>query len=302
MVGKTRRAGKICYVLGPAVVFTYLLMVMGNFVTSTDSGLACPDWPLCHGSVAPPLDLNIWFEWGHRLLGAFAGMLIILSTVFVWRHHTGVPRYLMGAVAALLVLGVLMGGVIVITEAPHLDSFARVAIVSSHLLISTLVLICLIFTFRYVAVPRVVMDKAYYPLLFSAVYLMVVLGILVRYSGSSLACPDFPLCNGELIPSFSDYAVALHFSHRVFAVIIILLNMVILYRAVLEGEGVIGYIVTFFLVLLQASFGVLIVSTGMFLPVIVLHGATGFLLLAWLAYQSMPYFFQYLPRGKEIGV
>ena len=297
-MSKTRYARKIGFVLGPAVVLTYLLMVMGNFVTSTDSGLACPDWPLCHGSVTPPMDINIWLEWGHRLLGGVATILIILSTVFVWRHHTGVPRYLTGLVMLLMLLGVVMGGVIVLTEAPLLDNFTRIAIVSSHLLISTMVLICLIFTFRYVTAPRVVMDTTYYPLLFSAVYLMVVLGILVRYSGSSLACPDFPLCHGELIPPFWDYAIALHFSHRAFAVAIIVLNIVILYRAIREGNGVTGYLVTFFLVLLQASFGVLIVSTGMFLPVIVLHGATGFLLLAWLAYQSMPYFFPYWPSRE----
>ena len=45
--------------LGATVFFTYLLMVMGSFVTSTGSGLACPDWPLCYGTVTPPLRLHI---------------------------------------------------------------------------------------------------------------------------------------------------------------------------------------------------------------------------------------------------
>ena len=52
----------------------YLLMVLGGLVTSTGSGLACPDWPLCYGSVAPPLKVDIWLEWGHRLLGGIAGL------------------------------------------------------------------------------------------------------------------------------------------------------------------------------------------------------------------------------------
>jgi heme A synthase len=46
------------------------------------------------------------------------------------------------------------------------------------------------------------------------------------------------------------------------------------------------------MVVLQASFGMLIVYSGMFLPFIILHGATGFLLLGFLAYHSMPGFFR----------
>ena len=40
------------------------------------------------------------------------------------------------------------------------------------------------------------------------------------------------------------------------------------------------------LVLFQAFFGIMIVKTQMFLPVIILHGATGFALLGFLAFRS----------------
>jgi heme A synthase len=56
-------------------------------------------------------------------------------------------------------------------------------------------------------------------------------------------------------------------------------------------SGIVASSIAFGLVLLQGLFGVLIVLTGMYLPFIILHGATGFLLLGWVAYQSMPYFF-----------
>ena len=77
---------KIGLLLGATVLCTYLLMVMGTFVTSTGSGLACPDWPLCYGTVVPPRYLSIWFEWSHRLLGGLTGFFVLLSTLCVWRH------------------------------------------------------------------------------------------------------------------------------------------------------------------------------------------------------------------------
>jgi heme A synthase len=32
----------------------FLLLVWGNLVAGLKAGLACPDWPLCHGKVLPP--------------------------------------------------------------------------------------------------------------------------------------------------------------------------------------------------------------------------------------------------------
>jgi cytochrome c oxidase assembly protein subunit 15 len=292
---------KLGYMLGATVLFTYLLMVMGTFVTSTGSGLACPDWPLCYGSVKPPLEMSIWFEWGHRLLGGASGILIILSTIFVWRRYKGLPRTLMLAVLGLLALGVILGGVTVIIEAPLLSSIVHVAVISSHLVIATLVLICLIFTLRYVGSRSLAPSSGYYKLLFAVVYSQVILGILVRYSGATLACPDLPFCNGALLPALSDSLVAMHFIHRVTAVLVFLIAGTVLYKAVKSGEGVRGFAVTFGLVILQACFGMLIVYSGMFLPFIILHGATGFLLLGFLAYHAMPGFFtveRYAPEGR----
>ena len=283
---------KVNTILGITILFLYFLMIMGTFVTSTGSGLACPDWPLCYGSVTPPLKLSIWFEWGHRLLGGITGLLIITSTLLVWRRYRGAPRLLTGIVLGLLSLAVLIGGITVLIEAPYLDTVIRIAIVSSHLIIATLVLISLLFVLRRIAEKRQTGESGYHFLLFCAVYFQVILGILVRYSKASLACPDFPLCQGKVIPALSNYAVALHFSHRILALTVVLLTTILLVRAVRKRSGVETSLITFTLVLLQALFGILIVLTGMFLPLIIMHGATGFLLLGWLAYQAAPFLFR----------
>lgn len=47
-------------------------------------------------------------------------------------------------------------------------------------------------------------------------YGLIVLGALVRAHGAGLACPDWPLCFGELVPRF-NLRVAFEWSHRVVA-------------------------------------------------------------------------------------
>jgi len=81
------------------------LIMFGAFVRLTDSGLGCPDWPGCYGSVTPigaldsirqaaqvmpdgPVTLpKAWIEMIHRYVGALLGFLIILITWMSWRYR-----------------------------------------------------------------------------------------------------------------------------------------------------------------------------------------------------------------------
>src|SRR2546428_11564433 len=93
--------------------WTFVLVVVGVVVRVTGSGLGCPDWPLCHGSPIPPLELPSLIEYSHRLSAALSVLLIVATTVAAWswdrrdRQITGLaslaavlvgPQSLLGAI------------------------------------------------------------------------------------------------------------------------------------------------------------------------------------------------------------
>lgn len=288
--------------VGLSILFTYLLMVMGNVVTTTGSGLACPDWPLCYGTVVPPFKTQIWFEWGHRLLGGVTGLLILASTAAVWLKKRGAAsRWLTTSALVLLAVGVVFGGVIVLIEAPLLQGVLHLAVVSFHIVLATIIFTLMILAFRGLPGPAAPDGRGIYPLLFALIFTQALIGILVRYGQASLACPDFPLCQGELLPALDSFKVTIHFIHRVMALTIFLITGWRLSRAVKSGHDVKGASVTFGLVTVQATFGALVVLSGMFLPFIITHGAVGFLLLGWVTYRSAPVFLAGRARPETVG-
>ena len=60
------------------IVALFILLVWGNIVAGLKAGLACPDWPLCHGKVIPQFRWDIYVEFIHRVLGAITSVLIII--------------------------------------------------------------------------------------------------------------------------------------------------------------------------------------------------------------------------------
>ena len=95
---------------------TFLLIVIGGIVTSTESGLAVPDWPTTFGYnmfLYPLSEMvgGILYEHSHRLMGSLVGLLTIGLFVFLlvrdsrkWLKWLG-----LAALVAVIVQGVLGG-------------------------------------------------------------------------------------------------------------------------------------------------------------------------------------------------
>ncbi|HEX4413605.1 MAG TPA: COX15/CtaA family protein, partial [Lacipirellulaceae bacterium] len=94
---------------------TFPLLWVGGLVTTTDAGMAVPDWPNTYGYnlflypwqtwLLGPWDLFI--EHGHRLLASTVGMLTIGLLVLILRNEN--RRWMKGLGFAALVLVILQG-------------------------------------------------------------------------------------------------------------------------------------------------------------------------------------------------
>ena len=84
-------------VAAATVVTTFLLVVIGVIVRSTDSGVACPTWPGCFpGQFLPGLDAgpNVWFEWLHRTTAVIVGLLVLAMAGLALLDHRDRPSIL----------------------------------------------------------------------------------------------------------------------------------------------------------------------------------------------------------------
>ena len=269
------------------VGFTYLLMVWGNLVSATGSGLACPDWPLCHGTIAPPFQPDIVLEWGHRLLAAASGTLIIVTLIQVFRassHNRTLTRSGI-TLLILLALQVSLGGLTVLLGLSTVVS-------TIHLLIASLVFGGMITVASAITwgsqlviqpqsdqIPRVAKIKR---LAFSgliALCIQLVLGALVRHTHSGLACPHFPGCLDGFFPDPWTGPTSIAFIHRWWG--FILLGLFFHLSGVgrrLKGQlGSVAQLIAG-LGIAQVLLGILTVTTALHTHVRALHAAIGYAL------------------------
>ena len=104
-------------------LLTIGLIVFGAVVRVTDSGLGCGNqWPLCNGTIFPPLDnLTAWIEWLHRLFAALIGVFGLVTLYLAIRAYRKRNRAVLRATvvaAALFIIQSALGAIVVIFDLP----------------------------------------------------------------------------------------------------------------------------------------------------------------------------------------
>lgn len=287
---------------------TFLLIIAGGLVTSTDSGLAVPDWPLSYGQVMPPMVGGIFYEHGHRMIATFVGVLTTILAFWFWRkeERSWVRNLAWIALLAVIIQG-LLGGLTVIFLLPTVISVAHATLAQSFF--------CLIVFLSVVTSPSWQEERVDHStdnsrtrrltvLTTCAIFVQLILGALMRHSHSGMAIPDFPLSYGGVLPPFDAGGLPainqermwdnlgpvtlgqiwIHYAHRVGAVLVAGVAAVNL-RHVLRTFPTRPWLrepalILFLLVLVQVLLGALTVWNGKTVQVATAHVVTGALLLA----------------------
>lgn len=303
-----------------AALLAFVVVVVGAFVRLSDAGLGCPDWPGCYGKLTPhaaapqiahavsrqggtfgPVSLpKAWKEMGHRYLAGTLGLLILAIALLAWRGRRTLRQspWLASAIVLVVALQAALGMWTV-------TRLLKPAIVTGHLIggIATLAMLTwlALAQWRFAGAPEARRLRAPAVLGLVVLAVQIVLGGWVSTNYAALACPDLPLCQGQLVPpmDFRDAfhvirdlgvsadgqllplaaLVAIHWTHRMFALVAALVLGWVSWRAlrVMKLRRV-GALVALALVL-QISLGVANVLLQLPLPLAAAHNAGAALLL-----------------------
>ena len=264
-----------------------------------------------------PLEADkAWIEMAHRYAAGTLGLVILFICVFTWlKKYDASTRYLATGLVALVVFQALLGMWTV-------TLLLKPLIVMSHLLGGMTILSLLYWlSLRQQAKTAFSAPVAAPVMQPWAITGLIVLTLQISVGGwtstnyAALACPDFPTCHGVAWPEMNfdeafvlwrglgiDYEggvldgparTAIHMTHRIGALITLLVLAAIAIRAILVRRGLVKF--TGFAILLallmQVSLGIANVVMNLPLYIAVAHNGVAALLLLTLVtllHQSKP--------------
>lgn len=251
-------------------------------MTSTESGLSVPDWPLSYGRLMPPMVGGIFYEHGHRMVATAVGLLTIGLVVWLSRREprAWVRRLGWAALAAVVAQGVL-GGLTVLFLLPTAVSVAHACLAQTFFCLVVTIAVVTSPAWREAAPAQGNFAARIGAWTAGAVWIQLLIGAVMRHDKAGLAIPDFPLALGRVIPPIDSFAVGIHFTHRLWAVVVaglVTACLVAVWRSSRPGLRRAGAAL-FLLVLVQIALGAATVLTRKAVPVATAHVATGALLL-----------------------
>ena len=193
-----------------------VLVAIGVFVRATDSGLGCPDWPLCNGRLIPSLDdPKAWIEWIHRTVAVVIGFEILGLAVLALIDQRDRRSILWPTMATVALVGfqAWLG-----RETVRLGNSGES--VTAHLAAAmTLVGLLAYLTVRAGYPARIGGRGASQRFTLLAAFgaavtfVLLLFGSHVTATDSALVFPDWPLMGGTLLPPMTD-ATAANVLHR----------------------------------------------------------------------------------------
>jgi len=312
-----------------AVVLAFTVVVLGAFVRLSHAGLGCPDWPGCYGEIivpdqaAPHVEAQhqrplehgkAWKEMIHRYAAGTLGLLIAFLAVTSWknRKQSGRPVVLPLVLALLVVFQAALGMWTV-------TLLLKPVVVVAHLL-GGMTILALLFWMQleHSNGGSRTRNPALFPWVMIALVMLAVqisLGGWTSANYAALACPDFPVCQGQWWPPMDftggftfghkpgmdyeggilagDARAAIHMAHRLGALFSFLLIGAAAVRALVDGSKParnLGFLLLGALIV-QLLLGISNVLLRLPLPVAVAHNAVAALLLLILVallHHSLP--------------
>jgi cytochrome c oxidase assembly protein subunit 15 len=210
------------------VAATLVLVAAGGMVTSTSSGLAVPDWPTTYGQNMFTFPFSkmvggIFYEHGHRLIASTVGFLTIGLVVWLLRAEPRAWVRRLGLVAlGVVVLQGVLGGITVLLLLPDAVSISHAGLAQIFFCLTVSLALFTSPSWKAPSAPPVedATLRRRATQLAALVYLQILLGATMRHTGAGLAIPDFPLSFGHVVPPLWSVPIAIHFAHRIGALVV----------------------------------------------------------------------------------
>ena len=298
------------------ICFAFVVIALGAWTRLVDAGLGCPDWPGCYGFVVfPTTEAEIQLaesrypqfpyeidkaipEVVHRYFAAALGFLAILLVYFAFKYQ--LPKKIKAITSFLLFFICCQGLFGYLTVSLKLLPI----IVTGHLFggFITLSLFFYLFlnTTNGIKNHNIGHLKVLGGVALFALIVQIFLGVWTSTNYASLACADFPTCQGKFIPEMdfregfnlaqevgpnylyglldNEARVAIHYSHRISAIVLTIIFLILISRLWFSSAAPLASTLGVILVT-QISLGIMNVVYVLPLYIAIAHNLVAALLL-----------------------